>query len=507
MLIRLLRRNIQTISASHTFFIVCCIACLAIAIAEYRLFRQAAGIHKEDYRNITIKTAESLRLTMNEIQRLSYMLMINTDVQAFIMQDKIDPGSSDIQTLINAQRQLSYIKSVHSAIDSIYLYSKKSDYLLEADNAFFDIDAMYTTFFEFRGLNSRQWRARYLKPVRVNAWLPESAVLSKGIEKNLLVFEQTFPLQNSTANAGKLIILLKTEYLKHLFSSLAPSQEASVWLTDSQYNPLLIRLNNNPDGTASQMQGEVLPSIPALHSSLRPLQNETEGTEPSIIQQRINGKFFLIYTQSIRSTGTVLTIKIPQFAVLRQLLSLRFILSAIVMIFLLCYIGRKIFIYLSFRDNSKKFLLNPVATANSQVEAAKISDNEAVCEAPEEAFHGKDMVLMNHIEEYIEQSYSKPLLNLSVMANDFHITENFLYYFFRSRMQKSFAQYLEEKRLEKAQLILKENIKEPLTDLALRCGYANVQTFRRAFKKRYGITPSEFRHQCFGTKKTITADE
>ena len=81
------------------------------------------------------------------------------------------------------------------------------------------------------------------------------------------------------------------------------------------------------------------------------------------------------------------------------------------------------------------------------------------------------------------------------MAKDFSITENFLYYFFRSRMQKSFAQYLEEKRLEKAHLMLKEGLEEPLAVLAYRCGYANVQTFRRAFKKRYGLTPSEFRHQ------------
>ena len=100
-----------------------------------------------------IKTADTLHLTMSEIQRLSYMLMINTDVQAFIMQNTIAQGSADIQILINAQRQLSYVKSVHPAIDSLYLYSKKSDYLLEADNAFFNIDAMYTALFTFQDLN------------------------------------------------------------------------------------------------------------------------------------------------------------------------------------------------------------------------------------------------------------------------------------------------------------------------------------------------------------------
>ena len=88
------------------------------------------------------------------------------------------------------------------------------------------------------------------------------------------------------------------------------------------------------------------------------------------------------------------------------------------------------------------------------------------------------------------------------MAKDFGMTENFLYYFFRTRMQKSFSHYLEDKRLEKAQALIVENPKEPLTVLAERCGYANTQTFRRAFKKRYGLTPSEFKRQVFTVNLT-----
>ncbi|QUY18904.1 AraC family transcriptional regulator [Treponema vincentii] len=82
------------------------------------------------------------------------------------------------------------------------------------------------------------------------------------------------------------------------------------------------------------------------------------------------------------------------------------------------------------------------------------------------------------------------------------MTENFLYYFFRTRMQKSFAQYLEDKRLEKAQALITEDTKASLTVLAERCGYANTQTSRRAFKKRYGLTPSEFKRQVFTANPT-----
>ena len=221
-------------------------------------------------KNTLIKTADTLHLTMSEIQRFSYMLMINTDVQAFVMQNTIAQGSADIQILINAQRQLSYVKSVHPAIDSLYLYSKKSDYLLEADNAFFDIDTMYTALFTFQDLNSRQWREYYLRPVYVNAWLPESSVISKGIRRKLLVFEQTFPLQNTAANEGKLIILLKTSYFEGLFSALPASTKAVFWLIDSKGRPLLIR----PDGAVKEtepVQSEIQTMLSAMPKPMQTL--------------------------------------------------------------------------------------------------------------------------------------------------------------------------------------------------------------------------------------------
>ena len=441
-------------------------------------------------KNTLIKTADALHLTMSEIQRFSYMLMINTDVQAFVMQNTIAQGSADIQILINAQRQLSYVKSVHPAIDSLYLYSKKSDYLVEADNAFFDIDTMYTTLFTFQDLNSRQWREYYLRPVYVNAWLPESSVVSTGIQRKLLVFEQTFPLQNTAANAGKLIILLKTSYFEGLFSALPAFTKAVFWLIDSKGRPLLIR----PDGAVKEtepVQSEIQTILSALPKSI---QNADERNEPIIItQQRIRGKSYFLFAQPIRGTDTVLLVSIPRFTFVQHIVTGRFAVSAVFMIFLLSYIGYTAVLLL--RVPRKSSLQTSLYTFPESHPSARINDNKHV--VPADVCQGKDITLINHIAEYIEQSYANPLLNLSQMAQDFGMTENFLYYFFRTRMQKSFAQYLEDKRLEKAQALIAENTKESLSALAERCGYANTQTFRRAFKKRYGLTPSEFKRQVF----------
>ena len=493
--IRSLRRNIQKISASRSLFALCCVACIVIAVTEYRFFRRAIKKQMDTCKNTLIKTVDALHLTMNEIQRFSYMLMINTDVQAFVMQNTIAQGSADIQILINAQRQLSYVKSVHPAIDSLYLYSKKSDYLLEADNAFFNIDAMYTALFTFQDLNSRQWREYYLRPVYVNAWLPESSVVSKGMQRKLLVFEQTFPLQNTAANAGKLIILLKTSYFEGLFSALPAFTKAVFWLIDSKGRPLLIR----PDGAVKEAD-PVQSGIQTIVSTLpKSIQNADERSEPIIItQQRIRGKSYFLFAQPIRGTETVLLVSIPRFTFVQHIVTGRFAVSAVFMIFLLSYIGYTAVLLLRVPRKSS-LQTSPCSFSESQP-SARMNDNKHA--VPADVCQGKDITLINHIAEYIEQSYANPLLNLSQMAQDFGMTENFLYYFFRTRMQKSFAQYLEDKRLEKAQALIAENTKESLSALAEHCGYANTQTFRRAFKKRYGLTPSEFKHQVFAKKPT-----
>ena len=493
--IRSLRRNIQKISASRSLFALCCVACVVIAVTEYRFFRRAIKKQMDTCKNTLIKTADALHLTMSEIQRFSYMLMINTDVQAFVMQNTIAQGSADIQILINAQRQLSYVKSVHPAIDSLYLYSKKSDYLVEADNAFFDIDTMYTTLFTFQDLNSRQWREYYLRPVHVNAWLPESSVVSKGMQRKLLVFEQTFPLQNTAANAGKLIILLKTSYFEGLFSALPAFTKAVFWLIDSKGRPLLIRSDEATKET-EPVQSEIQTILSTLPKSI---QNADERNEPIIItQQRIRGKSYFLFAQPIRGTDTVLLVSIPRFTFVQHIVTGRFAVSAVFMIFLLSYIGYTAVLLLRVPRKSS-LQTSPCSFSESQP-SARINDNKHA--VPADVCQGKDITLMNHIAEYIEQSYANPLLNLSQMAQDFGMTENFLYYFFRTRMQKSFAQYLEDKRLEKAQALIAENTKESLSALAEHCGYANTQTFRRAFKKRYGLTPSEFKRQVFAVNPT-----
>lgn len=103
----------------------------------------------------------------------------------------------------------------------------------------------------------------------------------------------------------------------------------------------------------------------------------------------------------------------------------------------------------------------------------------------------KEEILIHKITSYIEERYDQCSLNLSSMAKDFAMKESFLYHFMQTRMQTSFAQYLEEYRLNRASKLFSEK-QMTINEVTALCGYANSQTFRRAFRKHYGMLPSDY---------------
>ena len=485
------QRTVPGAKQNKRFFSTAAVICIFFALlfgAEYALvYAKMRGMMNEAESTV-LKTAQSLNFAMNEIQRLSHILMINADVQLFVTQGPVEQGSSDIQVIIDAQRQLSYTKSVHPAIAALYVYSKKSDYLLEADNAFFDIDTMYSSLFEFEGLNSGQWRTRYLRPVYVNAWLGETGVALNSVNRRIIVYEQTLPLQNVSANTGKLIMLLKTTYFDSLTEPLFSLPESWMCIAGADGRPLFFRSHAE---NALQNDAENL-----IGSSAK----QGENSMPAFTQ-KIAGRTYRIIVRPLNSTGTVLFSGIPVVPLFFTADALWFVFPAAV--FALCTAALIAFL-LRFRapfahseSRSQVLIEGKSAEASDKTSGSfeRIAAVQDVSVSP--AVREKDAATVKRILSYIEENYPKSFLNLSQMAQDFGITESFLYYFFRTRIHKSFAQYLEDFRLEKAHNIIETDIKEPVNSLAEKCGYANAQTFRRAFKKKYGLTPSEFKQKVF----------
>lgn len=72
------------------------------------------------------------------------------------------------------------------------------------------------------------------------------------------------------------------------------------------------------------------------------------------------------------------------------------------------------------------------------------------------------------------------------------MTESGFCHFFKKRAQKSFIDFLNDLRVGEAARMLLETT-NTISEISYDCGFNNISNFNRIFKKRKGVTPSEFR--------------
>ena len=103
-----------------------------------------------------------------------------------------------------------------------------------------------------------------------------------------------------------------------------------------------------------------------------------------------------------------------------------------------------------------------------------------------------DNQLIVRIQAYIDENYWDPSLCLSRISDLFHISESYFSFLFKKTVGVNFSTYLEQVRMTQAKHLLETtNIK--IADLYVAVGYNNLTSFRRAFKKKYGVAPNAIR--------------
>jgi len=93
----------------------------------------------------------------------------------------------------------------------------------------------------------------------------------------------------------------------------------------------------------------------------------------------------------------------------------------------------------------------------------------------------------------IGQRYSEPL-SLQVFANETNLSTNYLSQVFSEHAGASFLQYLTDCRMGRA-LELMADPRIPISQIGAMVGYENANYFARLFRKRHGMSPSEFRER------------
>lgn len=94
------------------------------------------------------------------------------------------------------------------------------------------------------------------------------------------------------------------------------------------------------------------------------------------------------------------------------------------------------------------------------------------------------------IREHLEYPMS-----VEALAQDLGVNKDKLTSLFRARLGLTVFEYATEVRLDRSRQELAET-EQRIQQIAMRAGYRNAGDFTRAFKRRFGMTPREYRLTC-----------
>lgn len=115
-----------------------------------------------------------------------------------------------------------------------------------------------------------------------------------------------------------------------------------------------------------------------------------------------------------------------------------------------------------------------------------------VCKVINERKENQNIKLLNEIKKYIQQNYMDNSLSLAVLAERFNYSPAYLSIFFKEQMGINFSYYLEELRMEHAIRLLRET-NLSIAEISDRVGYNSSNSFCRAFKRIFDMSPGEYR--------------
>ena len=102
--------------------------------------------------------------------------------------------------------------------------------------------------------------------------------------------------------------------------------------------------------------------------------------------------------------------------------------------------------------------------------------------------------LINKAEDYIERHLSEKI-RLSDIAYDLGISKYHLHRIYRTNSSETLNQFITRIKMERSAVYLAVNSHIAMTEIALRYGYSESSSYNRAFKKHFGLSPTEFRKE------------
>jgi len=98
---------------------------------------------------------------------------------------------------------------------------------------------------------------------------------------------------------------------------------------------------------------------------------------------------------------------------------------------------------------------------------------------------------IRNVFEFTLNNYNREI-SLETVSKVANMTKNAFCKYFKKRTNKTYIQFLNEFRIERASRLLQEKNDYTISEIAFMSGFRNISNFNRIFKKIRGVNPSQF---------------
>lgn len=157
--------------------------------------------------------------------------------------------------------------------------------------------------------------------------------------------------------------------------------------------------------------------------------------------------------------------------------------------------------------NSLQYRFEPLTKKDYEVLAGQLASYEYMDDVEEWFFRmaeeiwlilernrqtGREDVVEKAIA-YLQSNYGDPNISAQYLADKYHITLSYFSRLFHEKCGCTFPDYLAALRIERARELLLERENLSIQEICELVGYSNASYFTTSFKKKYGMTPGQFR--------------
>ena len=153
----------------------------------------------------------------------------------------------------------------------------------------------------------------------------------------------------------------------------------------------------------------------------------------------------------------------------------------------------------------KKYLMKPTSPEEIVAALEEIEEENFPNRRSKAYEKPTNNLIVLHAKRYVDLHY-RSHFTLRDIAADLYISPNYLSDLFKKNTGVKLSDYITEVRLEKAQEYLRD-VRYNVGEVSSLVGIGDARYFSTVFRKKYGVTPMEFRNQCAAKQTTDPTDD